>query len=157
MISRICDLYAAYDNARVIAVVGARGGVGASTVAQNVAWSIAERQHASTALVDLELSFGVAGFDFEERGAQSMGVGFLAPDIVDYTATRGLYEPYRDFSGGNEVGNWADLLGQLGDETALVRLASHAELLATTHHRYHDGRNTERVYGELLTRLGGQA
>jgi pilus assembly protein CpaE len=83
VISRICDLYAAYDNARVIAVVGARGGVGASTVAQNVAWSIAERQHASTALVDLELSFGVAGFDFEERGAQSMGVGFLAPDIVD--------------------------------------------------------------------------
>src|SRR5262249_21705322 len=45
VIARICDLYAARDNARVIAVVGARGGVGASTMAHNIAWSIAERQH----------------------------------------------------------------------------------------------------------------
>ncbi|MFT3727762.1 MAG: cellulose synthase operon protein YhjQ/BcsQ [Terricaulis sp.] len=83
VITRVCELYATHDSARIIAVVGARGGAGASTMAQNLAWSIAERQHATTALVDLDLSFGLAGFDFEERGAQSMGVGFLAPDLVD--------------------------------------------------------------------------
>jgi pilus assembly protein CpaE len=83
VIGQICELFAERDNAHVIAVVGARGGVGASTIAQNIAWSIAERQGAPTALVDLDLSFGIAGFDLEEKGVQSMGVGFLAPDIVD--------------------------------------------------------------------------
>jgi pilus assembly protein CpaE len=79
----ICEMYAERDNARVIAVVGARGGAGASTIAHNVAWSIAKRQQARTALVDLDLSFGVCAFDFERQSAQPIGVGFLAPDVVD--------------------------------------------------------------------------
>src|SRR5262249_38117426 len=63
VVTHICELFAERDNARVIAVVGSRGGAGASTVAQNIAWSIAERQQARTALLDLDLSFGVAGFE----------------------------------------------------------------------------------------------
>ena len=84
-------------------------------------------------------------------------IAFLAPDVDHYTATRGLYEPYRGFSGGTEVRTWSELLTLIGEPAALDRLADHAGHLADTHQKYRDGRNTERVYEELLTRLGGQA
>ena len=43
---------------RLVAVVGARGGVGATTVATNIAWSLAHEQGRNVALVDLDLFFG---------------------------------------------------------------------------------------------------
>jgi pilus assembly protein CpaE len=61
----VCALFAHSDRARVIAVMGARGGVGASTVAQNLAWTIAERLDAPTALVDLDVGFGAAAANFK--------------------------------------------------------------------------------------------
>lgn len=68
-----CALFADVDKARVIAVIGARGGIGASTVAHNIAWSIAERQRARTTLVDLDLPFGTAAFDFRLTPQKSLG------------------------------------------------------------------------------------
>jgi pilus assembly protein CpaE len=62
LIRAACRLFADAATARVFAVVGARGGVGASTLAQNLAWSIAERQWARTALIDLDLPFGATAF-----------------------------------------------------------------------------------------------
>lgn len=59
----VCRLYAQNDQSRVIAVVGARGGVGASTVAHNIAWSIAERQNACAALIELDCAFGGGVFN----------------------------------------------------------------------------------------------
>ena len=41
--------------------------------------------------------------------------------------------------------------------SALTRLAEHAENLAHAHHRFRDGRNTERLYEQLTTRMKGQA
>ena len=93
-------------------------------------------------------------FDFALTGRP---IAFLAPDVEAYRASRGLYEPYEEFSGGNAVRSWPELLELLGDPAAVRRLARHSESLAATHHAYHDGRNTERVYGEILTRLRGQA
>lgn len=58
LVRAVCRLYAQNDQSRVIAVVGARGGVGASTVAHNLAWSIAERQNACAALIELDCAFG---------------------------------------------------------------------------------------------------
>lgn len=58
----VCGMYAEASTSRVIAVMGARGGIGASTVAHNLAWSIAERQDQTATLVDLDLSFGAAAF-----------------------------------------------------------------------------------------------
>lgn len=62
LIRAACRLFADADTARVFAVIGARGGVGASTLAQNLAWTLAARQDARTALVDLDLPFGSAAF-----------------------------------------------------------------------------------------------
>jgi pilus assembly protein CpaE len=59
----VCGMYAEATTSRVIAVMGARGGIGASTIAHNLAWSIAERQTLTATLVDLDLSFGAAAFN----------------------------------------------------------------------------------------------
>lgn len=63
----LCALFADVAPAQVIAVIGARGGIGASTVARNVAWSIAERQGRKTTLVDLDLSFGSVAASFQRE------------------------------------------------------------------------------------------
>jgi pilus assembly protein CpaE len=83
LIAAICKLYADTDKSRVVAVIGARGGVGASTVAHNIAWSIAERQGARTTLVDLDLAFGGAAFEPIHVGAQSIADALLAPHGID--------------------------------------------------------------------------
>ena len=58
LIRTVCGLYVNPDKpfaGRVISVIGARGGIGASTIAHNLAWSIAERQESSATLLDLAL------------------------------------------------------------------------------------------------------
>lgn len=79
----LCRLYADNDKSRVIAVIGARGGVGASTIAHNLAWSMAERQDVSTALLDLDLSFGTAAFSVHLNAPHSLADVFLATEPVD--------------------------------------------------------------------------
>jgi pilus assembly protein CpaE len=43
---------------RVVSVVGTRGGVGATTIAANVAWMLANTDKRRVALIDLDFSFG---------------------------------------------------------------------------------------------------
>ena len=102
----------------------------------------------------LVTDYSSVAYDFALTGR---AIAFLAPDLEDYAASRGLYEPYSVFSGGSEVRSWTELLALLADPNAVERLAQHSSSLATTHHAYRDGRNTERVYEEILTRLRGQA
>lgn len=86
MIRTVCGLYVSSDKpfaGRVIAVIGARGGVGSSTLAHNLAWSIAERQEAGATLLDLDLSFGTAALDFNQDPPQSIADALTAPDRVD--------------------------------------------------------------------------
>jgi pilus assembly protein CpaE len=68
---------------RVVAVVGAKGGVGASTIAHNIAWTVAERFQANTTMVDLDLSFGTGALDFNQDPTQTVAEALLAPDRVD--------------------------------------------------------------------------
>ena len=68
---------------RVLAVVGAKGGVGASTIAHNIAWLVAERFQANTTMVDLDLSFGTGALDFNQDPTQTVAEALLAPDRVD--------------------------------------------------------------------------
>ncbi len=86
LIRTICGLYVNPDKpfaGRVISVIGARGGIGASTIAHNLAWSIAERQESSATLLDLDLSFGTAALDFNQDPPQSIADALMAPDRVD--------------------------------------------------------------------------
>lgn len=66
LVRAACRLFSETDSSRVIAVMGASGGVGASTIAQNMAWSIAERLSVQTTLIDFDLAFGAGGLALAE-------------------------------------------------------------------------------------------
>lgn len=86
IIDAISGLYANPDAppvGRMIAFTGARGGVGTSTLACNVAWCIAEEQKTSTVIVDLDLPFGTAGLNFNEDPVQGIADALNAPDRLD--------------------------------------------------------------------------
>jgi pilus assembly protein CpaE len=86
MIRVICSLYVNPEKpfaGRVISVIGARGGIGSSTIAHNLAWSIAERQESNATLLDLDLSFGTAALDFNQDPAQNIADALMSPDRVD--------------------------------------------------------------------------
>lgn len=68
---------------RSIAFVGAKGGVGSSTIAHNIAWCMGEMQQMDTVLVDLDLSFGTAGLDFNQDPAQTISQALADPDRLD--------------------------------------------------------------------------
>jgi pilus assembly protein CpaE len=68
---------------RQIAFVGAKGGVGSSTLAHNFAWSMAERIQAATVMVDLDLPFGTAGLDFNQDPLQGVLDALTQPDRLD--------------------------------------------------------------------------
>lgn len=68
---------------RQIAFVGAKGGVGASTLAHNFAWSMAEKMQTATVLVDLDLAFGTAGLDFNQDPLQGVLDALTQPDRLD--------------------------------------------------------------------------
>ena len=64
VVRSICGLFSAPDAkpvGRVIAVIGAKGGVGASTIAHNIAWAVARDLQLDTVVADLDLAFGTAG------------------------------------------------------------------------------------------------
>ncbi len=68
---------------RVIAVVGSKGGVGASCVGHNLAWSIARDLDTATVVVDLDLPFGTAGLDFNQDPPQGIAEAIYSPDRLD--------------------------------------------------------------------------
>jgi pilus assembly protein CpaE len=68
---------------RTLAVVGAKGGVGASTVAHNVAWAIARDVHLDAVVADLDLPFGTAGLDFNQDPPQGIADAVMSPDRID--------------------------------------------------------------------------
>ncbi|MBB38911.1 MAG: pilus assembly protein CpaE [Hyphomonas sp.] len=66
-----------------ISVVGAKGGVGASTFAHNLAWAMAENTKVNTTLVDLDLSFGTTALDFNQEPSQTVADALLQPERAD--------------------------------------------------------------------------
>lgn len=57
---------------RICAFVGAKGGVGSSTIAHNVAATMADRMKFDVILADMDLPFGTAGLDFNVDSAQGI-------------------------------------------------------------------------------------
>jgi pilus assembly protein CpaE len=68
-----------------ISVVGSKGGVGASTIAHNLAWSISENAGLNSTLIDMDVSFGTTALDFNQEGTQTILDALLAPERIDET------------------------------------------------------------------------
>ncbi len=68
---------------RLIAVVGARGGVGASTVAANIAWMMAHEQNQRVALIDLDLYFGTIALSLDMEPGRGFREALENPSRID--------------------------------------------------------------------------
>ncbi len=88
LIRSLGDLYADPEApfiGRVTAFFGAKGGVGSSTLAHNMAWCLSEILGQETALVDLDSSFGTTGLDFAYDNSQGLEEALGQPDRLDET------------------------------------------------------------------------
>jgi pilus assembly protein CpaE len=68
---------------RTIAVVGAKGGVGSSTIAHNIAWAAARDLGLDSVVADLDLPFGTAGLDYNQDPPQGIADAVSSPERVD--------------------------------------------------------------------------
>jgi pilus assembly protein CpaE len=69
---------------KMVAFVGARGGVGTTTLACNLAWHLAERQSRRVALVDLVLQNGDCGLLFNTNMAAGLRDALANPLRLDH-------------------------------------------------------------------------
>jgi pilus assembly protein CpaE len=86
VVRSICGLFSSPEAkavGRIIAIVGAKGGVGASTIAHNVAWAMARDLTLDSVVADLDLAFGTAGLDYNQDPPQGIADAVFSPDRVD--------------------------------------------------------------------------
>ena len=68
---------------RSIAFIGAKGGVGSSTIAHNIAWSMSNLFKSEVIVADLDLAFGTANINFDQDPAQGIAEAVFSPERVD--------------------------------------------------------------------------
>ena len=88
MIRSISDLFIDPDKpfvGRAAAFFGAKGGVGSSTLAHNIAWCLSEQIQQETALIDLDASWGTTGLDFAYDATEGLEEALAQPDRLDET------------------------------------------------------------------------
>src|SRR5438477_1070712 len=93
VVRAICSLFSATEDVavgRIVAVVGAKGGVGASTVAHNVAWAIARDLALDSVVIDLDLAFGTASLDYNQDPVHGIANAVFSPDRLDTTTVERL-------------------------------------------------------------------
>ncbi|MGB6997219.1 MAG: AAA family ATPase [Pseudolabrys sp.] len=86
VVRAICNLFCAPDAkavGRIVAVVGAKGGIGASTIAHNIGWAIGRDFALDTVVVDLDLAFGTAGLNYNQDPPQGIADAVFSPGRVD--------------------------------------------------------------------------
>jgi len=86
VVRSVCSLFSASEAVavgRTIAVVGAKGGVGSSTIAHNVAWAIARDLALDSVVIDLDLAFGTAGLDYNQDPLQGIANAVFSPERLD--------------------------------------------------------------------------
>lgn len=67
----------------VVSVVGVRGGVGATTVAVNLAWIAAHEHKRNCVLVDLDLQFGTVGLQLDLEPSHGLREALVNPERID--------------------------------------------------------------------------
>jgi pilus assembly protein CpaE len=70
---------------RIVAFIGAKGGVGSSTIAHNVAALASGEYQVDTIVTDLDLAFGTAGLNFNQDPAHGIAEAIASSDRIDQT------------------------------------------------------------------------
>lgn len=68
---------------RTVAFVGAKGGVGSSTIAHNCAWAISQLFAEEVILADLDMAFGTANINFDQDPPQGISEAVFSPERLD--------------------------------------------------------------------------
>ncbi len=85
-ISALSDLFGetgVRNIGRILSFFGAKGGVGASTIAHNVAWTMANQTNTQASVLDLDFGFGTAGLNFNQDPSVTLGDVLRNLDRVD--------------------------------------------------------------------------
>lgn len=86
LMSAISDIFVNPEKGplgKIIAFMGAKGGVGSSTICHNVAWSISSKFKSETVLADLDMAFGTANINLDQDPAQGIAEAVYSPDRMD--------------------------------------------------------------------------
>jgi pilus assembly protein CpaE len=67
----------------VYAFIGAKGGVGSSTICHNAAWTLSEALQSNVIIADLDLAFGTTGLDFNQDPVQGIADALATPERLD--------------------------------------------------------------------------
>ena len=68
---------------RIIGFIGARGGVGSSSIAVNTAYNLAREYDEDVLLIDLDLAFGTAALSLNLNPVESVAAALDQPDRLD--------------------------------------------------------------------------
>ncbi|MEL7016754.1 MAG: hypothetical protein AAGL18_02465 [Pseudomonadota bacterium] len=99
IIKAISELYvdpSAPPIGKTVAFVGARGGVGSSTLAHNVGYSFAEDFESDTVILDLDLPFGTAALDFDHEPTSGLMEALTSPERLDDVLLERLLQKHTD-------------------------------------------------------------
>jgi pilus assembly protein CpaE len=86
LMESISNLYNNPDSepvGHVYAFIGAKGGVGSSTICHNSAWALSEILKSNVVIADLDLAFGTTGLDFNQDPVQGIADALSSPDRLD--------------------------------------------------------------------------
>ena len=67
----------------IFAFIGAKGGVGSSTICHNAAWTLSEVLKSNVIVADLDLAFGTTGLDFNQDPVQGIAEALSSPERLD--------------------------------------------------------------------------
>lgn len=86
LMSAISDIFVNPESGplgRMVAFIGAKGGVGSSTIAHNIAWTISSLYGNDVILADLDLAFGTANINLDQDPPQGIAEAVYSPDRID--------------------------------------------------------------------------
>jgi pilus assembly protein CpaE len=89
-VASLCEAASGSQAGNVIAFIGAKGGVGSSTICHNVAWALSESLRCDVIVADLDLAFGTAGLDFNQESMQGMAEALRVPERLNEAALERL-------------------------------------------------------------------
>lgn len=99
IIKTIAELYvdpSAPPIGKTMAFVGARGGVGSSTLAHNIGWCTAEEYKSDTVILDLDLPFGTTSLDFDQEASAGLVEALSSPERLDDVLLDRLLQKHTD-------------------------------------------------------------
>ena len=86
LMESISNLYNDPDSdpvGNVVAFIGAKGGVGSSTICHNVGWTLSEALQSEVVIADLDLAFGTTSLDFNQDPMQGIAEALSSPERLD--------------------------------------------------------------------------